>query len=330
MKGKLQARSTQGKGSVFYFTAVFGLDKNQNSPDVSSMSNRRVLIVDDNPTCCHVLKQLLTYWKIQSDVVNDGDAAVTMIERQIENKKPYDCVLLDAQMPNIDGFTVAQRIKKLPHTVKKPSIIMMLSTTTHRAIVEVYSHLSISHFMNKPISRSELMDALFKVFNHNRPQEQKKSEHDSNMFIERRHNVQVLLAEDNVINQKVAIKLLETKFGYRVTLAQNGVEAVAAAKQQQYDLILMDVQMPEMGGFEATSQIRELEKPMNRHTPIIALTAHAIQGYREKCLENGMDGYISKPINVDALKKVFEEFIKSPSPTNVASPQPESAIIKDH
>jgi osomolarity two-component system sensor histidine kinase NIK1 len=311
MKGKLLAKSTQGKGSIFYFTAHFGLDRNQASPDISVLAGRRVLICDDNATCCHVLKSLLSYWKVDAVVATDGEQALKMI--QDKYTKPFDCMLLDAQMPNIDGFSVAQRIKKLPWGIKKPKIIMMLSTTTHRAIVEVYSHLSISHFMNKPVSRAELLDAMYKVFNTNEVQQPKRGDqNDNNVAIEKRHNVHVLLAEDNVINQKVAIRLLETKFGYRVTLAQNGVEAVKAAKERQFDLILMDVQMPEMGGFEATQQIREFEKSLDRHTPIIALTAHAIQGYREKCLEGGMDGYVSKPINVDALRKVFEEFIRVP------------------
>jgi two-component system sensor histidine kinase/response regulator len=287
------------------------------------------LIVDDNKTCCNVLKQLLEYWKVTVEVVHDGEAAIKLIETK--GSKAIDCILLDAHMPTVDGFTVAQRIRKLTTNSKKPNIIMMLSTTTHRAIVEVYSHLSISHFMNKPISRAELLDAMFKIFGDTQPKETNKgSENDSNLIIQRRHNVHVLLAEDNVINQKVAIKLLETKFGYHVTLAQNGVEAVKAAKENNFDLILMDVQMPEMGGFEATSQIRDYEKISNKHTPIIALTAHAIQGYREKCLEGGMDGYISKPINVDALRKVFEEFIKpSHNPTEVISPQADGAIIKE-
>lgn len=169
-------------------------------------------------------------------------------------------------------------------------------------------------YLNKPVGQSELLYALLTPFE-KEPAHIPSLARDTSTGGSQLLNVQgkakqrILLAEDNVVNQKLAIRLLE-RFGYSVTLAANGRQAVEAAREQQFDLILMDVQMPEMGGFEATAKIRELEKRRNKgHTPIVAMTAHAIQGYREKCLEGGMDGYISKPIHAESLKQTIESFI---------------------
>jgi len=195
----------------------------------------------------------------------------------------FDCILLDAQMPNIldticsdNSFTIK---------IRKP-VIMMLSTSTHRTIADRKIPFSILRFVNKPIGSLELYNALLQVLNSDIPPIQKEGPEAVSNTSSIRQPLHVLLAEDNVINQKVAIRMLETKFGFKCTLAQNGLEAIEASKYNRYDIILMDISMPYCGGFEACAQIREYEKTIGIHTPIIALTAHAISGYREKCLEN--------------------------------------------
>jgi osomolarity two-component system sensor histidine kinase NIK1 len=314
MHGKLNAKSTMGGGSVFYFTAQFGLDKEQNIPDTSKLAGKKVLVIDDNFTCCQVLMESVRYWDMEALYTQSGEEGITLMQEQDAIGSPFDCILLDATMPGMNGFAVAQTMKTLRLMHPTPKIIMMLSTTTHRAVMEIYSHLNISHFMNKPVSRAEFLDGLNKVLYqplinlpNNTSDTQNKGGHDQ--ANDKRDDIHILLAEDNLINQKVATRVIETKFKYRVTVANNGVEAVQAAQRERFSLILMDVQMPEMGGFEATSMIREFEAGLGIHTPIIALTAHAISGYREKCLQGGMDEYVSKPIKLDALKKVFDMFL---------------------
>jgi len=191
---------------------------------------------------------------------------------------------------------------------------MMLSTNVQRGLIEQHEILNIRVYLNKPIIQGELLDALLSPY-------KKISHHAQSQpvvlpVIPIKTNVKLLLVEDNVVNQKLAIRLLQ-KLGYNVKVAVNGRKAIEAVKKETFDVILMDVQMPEMGGFEATAGIRDYEtKVVGRRTPIIAMTAHAIQGYREKCLEGGMDGYISKPIRVEALKKALEDVLKDKDSNN--------------
>jgi signal transduction histidine kinase/CheY-like chemotaxis protein len=328
MNGKLSATSEYGHGSTFSFTAKFGLNwKSQTREDSSKLANKRVLIVDDNLTCCKVVQEALQYWNMDVEFVQTGEEALARIQQQ----PVIEVLFLDAQMPNIDGFAIARGIKALELSFDRPKMIMMLSTTTHRSeFIELYGHLNINAFINKPVSRNEIWDALQKALNQFQTEHRVHHHYNHNAIGNSDRDdvgsrkaapasVHVLLAEDNLINQKVATRFIETKFGYKVTVANNGLEAIQAVERchiqgKPFDLILMDVQMPEMGGFEATSKIREYEHKLGIYTPIIALTAHAISGYREKCLEGGMDEYVSKPIKLEALRRVFEMFIKVPSP----------------
>eukprot|EP01098_Paradermamoeba_levis_P002438 TRINITY_DN1282_c0_g3_i2.p1 TRINITY_DN1282_c0_g3~~TRINITY_DN1282_c0_g3_i2.p1 ORF type:complete len:354 (+),score=113.38 TRINITY_DN1282_c0_g3_i2:1026-2087(+) len=307
MEGQLTAESTPGEGSVFHFTANFGIasDEQGISSADPKLVGRRVLVVDDNATNRRVLKNLIQHWKMEAEEVDSGEDAIKLLSD--ETIKPFDYIILDTQMPDIDGFGVAQFVQSKPSLAAKTSIIMMLSSTAQRGIVEKHTDLSISVYLNKPIGQNELYDALSKGFI-------RESVHDTPqppvpLLTPTPHkHIKILLAEDNAVNQRLAIRVLE-KLGYTVTLAENGLQAVAACEKEFFDLILMDVQMPEMGGFEATAKIRELESKKGIRTPIIAMTAHAIQGYHEKCLEGGMDGYISKPIHVETLKRTLEEIL---------------------
>jgi len=226
-------------------------------------------------------------------------------------------VLLVSQIPeDLEGLTIAQFTENRIIT-KETMIVMVLSpTATKRDILSYHSCPPMCAYLNKPVGQSELLSALLKPFE-KEPIRLPSSFQDSGdsydaaagKAAQANPKQRILLAEDNVVNQKLAIRLLE-RFGYSVTLADNGRKAVEIVKTQSFDLILMDVQMPEMGGFEATAKIREIESQTSKgHTPIVAMTAHAIQGYREKCLEGGMDGYISKPIHAESLKQTIESFI---------------------
>ena len=193
--------------------------------------------------------------------------------------------------------------------------MMLASTAAQRGLVEQHADLPIAVYLNKPIFQRELFHALIKPFISKLTPPPPKEEIPvvqpvTKAPIPKEFKGRILLAEDNVVNQKLAMRMLE-KLGYSVQLAENGLLAVQAYEKEQFDLILMDVQMPEMGGFEATAKIRDIEHKLGTRTPIIAMTAHAISGYREKCLEGGMDGYISKPILMDHVKKTIEEFLRN-------------------
>jgi len=212
-------------------------------------------------------------------------------------------------MPGVDGFEVAEFVK---NSMKPQPTIFMFTSAGQRGDSSVNGHLGISSYITKPISQNELLEAILRSLGQLSPEIVSSTKNPTHSLLKptgRRANI--LLAEDNAVNQLLAIRLLE-KLGHSVTLAENGVEAVTAARKTTYDLILMDVQMPQMGGFEATETIRKNEREVFRHTPIVAMTAHALYGDKEKCLQAGMDDYLSKPINVQKLKAVIEKFT-SPS-----------------
>jgi len=327
MEGKLTAESVPGQGSTFHFTAIFGLSTASNSEpseveaDISRLAERKILVVDDNATLRGVLTRDTKHWGMAVTDAGSGEEAINVLSQRTVN---YDYILLDSQMPDIDGFGVAQFIKTQRYQ-PPPAIIMMLSSTAQRGIVEKHADLSISVYINKPVGHNELLEALtksrFSKGSDNAPQAPK-----SVLTPSANRGAKILLAEDNPVNQRLAIRVLE-KFGYSVALAENGLQAVLASEREDFDLILMDVQMPEMGGFEATSKIREREAISGKRTPIIAMTAHAIQGYREKCLRGGMDGYVSKPIHVETLKRTLEEFLsKSAEGTAVTCVQSHATV----
>jgi CheY-like chemotaxis protein len=318
MQGKLTAESNPGKGSLFHFTATFGLAREETSPrQTAVLGGRRVLVADANETSRRILSQTLLNWRMEPIVVDTVREAIQLYAESVMVQRPFEYVLLVSQIPDdLEGLTIAQ-FSESQVVTKDTTIIMALSpTATKRDLVSWHSCPPMCAYISKPVGQSELLGALLKPFDQEPTSSMPSSAHRGSPHASDGHASQekprqrILLAEDNVVNQKLAIRLLE-RFGYSVTLADNGRKAVDIAKTQSFDLILMDVQMPEMGGFEATAKIRGLEsKQAGRgHTPIVAMTAHAIQGYREKCLEGGMDGYISKPIHAESLKQTIESFL---------------------
>jgi two-component system, sensor histidine kinase and response regulator len=305
--------SEVGRGSQFHFTAHVGAADAKvikvgtiAPPEV--LRGVKVLVVDDNRTNRRILEGMLGRWEMKSTAVKDGEEALTELSGAREAGKPFRLILMDMHMPEMNGFTLIERIRQRPEL--STATIMMLTSAGHRGDAARCLELGVAAYLLKPIRQSELREAIARVLG--------AREQDGALPLITRFSVQdardpsaflrVLLAEDNAVNQRLAVRLLE-KRGHRVTVAGNGREALEALEKESFDLVFMDVQMPEMDGLEATAAIREKEKTSGGHQPIIALTAHAMKGDREKCLAGGMDGYLAKPIRPQELEEILRDYV---------------------
>jgi two-component system, sensor histidine kinase and response regulator len=239
-------------------------------------------------------------------VVSEGDHAFQALREARHPNRPFSLVLLDAHASEKGGFDLASEIRE--NSDWSAPMIMMTSSVGLRGDAEQCRRLGIAAYLTKPIKQSELFDAILTVLDIREAPQEERNVVTKHSVREGRAALRVLLAEDNVVNQRLAVMILN-KRGYDVVVAVNGKEAVAAVEQEAFDVILMDVQMPEMDGFEATASIRKKEKDTGGHIPIIAMTAHAMKGDRERCLAAGMDGYLSKPIRPDSLVATIDEAI---------------------
>ena len=308
MGGAIWVESEPGQGSTFHFTvraSVQDASGQRSEPlQPEQLRNLHALIVDDNFTNRKVLTGMLTRWGMKPTAVEGGRAALQALEVAKSTGRPFPLILLDGQMPEMDGFTLAERIKKDPELVG--ATIMMLTSAGHLGDAARCRELGISAYLVKPIRQGELLQGICDVLNLSA---QKKAPLVTRHTLgEARNRARVLLAEENAVNQTLAVHLLE-KRGYIVSVAGNGLLAVAAVDKEDFDVVLMDVQMPEMDGFEATTAIREKEKSTGVHIPIIAMTAHALKGDEERCLSVGMDAYISKPIRTNELFATIERLL---------------------
>ena len=307
-----------GPGSTFHFTVRLGISEQSNAriTPLTDVSDLPVLVVDDHRTTRWIFQEMLAHWGMKPTTAENGRVALEAMRQAVDEGHPFALVLLDVMMPEMDGFAVAERIKQTPEFATTKSII--LSSTGQRGDAARCKELGVAAYLNKPVSPADLLDAIKMVMGASLQAQKKPSDSSGVRLITRhtlreiRHSLRVLLAEDNAVNQKLATRMLE-KQGYEVVIAHNGKEAVAASERQAFDLILMDVQMPEMNGLEATAIIRQREHLTGGHVPIVAMTAHAMKGDREVCLEAGMDGYVSKPIALEELLQVIEELVIRPS-----------------
>ncbi|MBI5919375.1 MAG: response regulator [Nitrosomonadales bacterium] len=298
MGGHIWVESEPGQGSVFHVTARFGIASEHTARPAHATGQLKgmpVLVVDDNPTNRTLLLEMLSSWKMCPFAVEDGPQALAELERAAQDGTPYAWVLLDMRMPGMDGFTVAEHIRQHPDYTF--STIMMLTSEGQRGDAARCRDLGVSTYLLKPITQSDLFDAMMTTMGAPAPDAPLITAHS---LRETRRQLRLLLAEDNPVNQTLGLRLLE-KLGHVVVLANNGQEAVERWQSEDFDAILMDVDMPVMNGYAATAAIRTAEQGTGRHVPIVAMTAHAIEGSRERCLAAGMDSYLSKPIDTEAL-----------------------------
>jgi PAS domain S-box-containing protein len=305
MGGRMWVESKPGVGSQFHFTATFTPAEGVPAKlDRTALAGVRVLVVDDNATNRRILEEVTTRWGMRPYAVDGGRAALAVMREAKIAGEPYPLVLLDANMPDMDGFAVAERIRADPRLAGVT--IMMVTSSGQRGDAARCRELGIARYLTKPVRQSELLDAIMGALvgvslgercDAVSPRKRAASE-----------RLVVLLAEDNIVNQRLATRLLE-KEGHEVSTAANGHEALEAVAKGAFDLVLMDVQMPDMDGFEATRAIRARERSLGGHLPIIAMTAHVMKGDRERCLDAGMDAYVAKPVQREVLLATIDRVL---------------------
>jgi PAS domain S-box-containing protein len=302
MGGRLWVESAPGNGSTFHFTAILRIGRGSVARKIRlpspKLEGTAVLVVDDNATNRQILEEVLGRWKMRPKTASGGAAALTLLEEAEAKGRPFPLVILDAHMPGVDGFAVAQRMKANSALAK--AAVVMLTSSGRPGDLERCRELGISAHLLKPVAHGELLEAVVRALRLSLERAGERNLPSKEVAPHLHRPLRILLAEDNLVNQRLATGLLE-KRGHTVAVAADGKLALAALEREPFDLVFMDVQMPEMGGFEATSHIREAEKKTGKHLPIIATTAYAMKGDRERCLASGMDGYVSKPIQVAEL-----------------------------
>jgi len=313
MGGEIGVESEVGQGSTFHFTVTLPVSaaigdshaQTEQTDLQHDLSDTAVLIVDDNETNCRILFELLNNWGMKPTVANNAHEAFDFLRNPTNGKSAFDLVLLDVNMPEVDGFEFAGWVRK-DEAVAKTPLVMLTSAGKSGDAVE-RSSLNIAANLLKPIKQSELFDAIVAALdttslgeNMNDARQQEQHENAAAPL----QSVRVLLAEDNGVNQKLACGVLN-KLGCQVTVVENGAKAVAAVSAQEFDAIFMDIEMPEMDGIDATVEIRRREQGTKRHIPIIAVTANAMVADRVRCFEAGMDDYLSKPVRMEEIKTVL-------------------------
>ena len=301
MGGRIWLESQPHAGTTFHFLLRLAMQETSASRpapvEPQRLHNMHALIVDDNATNRRILMELMNRWEMKPTAVEGGALALQALQAAKRAGNPFPLILLDAQMPEMDGFALAERIQSDPSLVG--ATIMMLTSVGQAGDAARGRALGISAYLVKPIRRRELLEAICAAL-HEGPMKAASQLVTKHSLREEHHRHRILLAEDNEVNQKLAQRLLE-KRGFEVTVVGDGRSAVAEHEEHPFDAILMDVQMPEMDGFEATAAIRKKEKTAGGHVPIIAMTAHALKGDEERCLDAGMDAYVSKPIRTAQL-----------------------------
>jgi two-component system sensor histidine kinase/response regulator len=314
MGGQIGVESEEGKGSNFWFTVVFGkqLSDKQKSPiELGDIKNMRILIIGENSTSRHILKTYLESWYCRVKEVDSADKVITTLQTFAAKGDPFKIILLDSCMLKLDVEDLGRKIKAEPQLQNVQMVILV--SVGKRGDADHFRKLGFAAYLITPIKQSQLFDCLSMVVGSSA-----NAGADTSKPIITRHSisedhkqrVRILLAEDNIVNQKVVLGIVEKKLGYHADMVINGKEAIEHLEKKDYDLVLMDCQMPEMDGYEATRKIRDESSSVRNHKiPVIAMTANAMKGDREKCLEAGMDDYISKPVSIDKLADTIERYL---------------------
>jgi len=339
MGGQISVDSEPGKGSTFWFTARF-----EKQPEGAatlpnarqSLRGLRVLVVDDNRTNRHIILAQVRSWGMIADEAENGAGALELLRSAPGGGLPYDLAILDMQMPGMDGLELTRAIKAEPRLAG--ILLVMLTSGGLRGHAEASREAGIAGYLTKPVRQSQLYDCLATVMN--TPGDSASSDSLRPPPLVTRHSLKeakaldrhrVLVADDNETNQMVAVRMLR-KLGYQAEVAVNGRETVEALAHASYDMVLMDCQMPDMDGFAATRSIREFEAARGRHTPIIAVTANAMKGDREKCLDAGMDDYLAKPVKMEDLHEVLRRWVQGAGVTPAGAagaPTLDATVIGD-
>jgi two-component system, sensor histidine kinase and response regulator len=310
--GELQDLENNTPGSTFHFTLPFGVPRQEISEigepiDMKMLKGISTLVVDDNPINRKIFKEMLERWGMKPQLVDSGATALKVLTRAASKNKKFQLILMDIQMPDMDGFETVRRIRDSDDI--KDSLVIVLTSAGVKGDGQRCRDLGVSAYLRKPVPFSELLETLLIVMGN-----LIKRRNDLRLITryslrENRNKINILVVEDNLVNQKLIVRILE-KRGYLVDMANDGKEAVEKMSHSNYDLVLMDIQMPTMDGIEATKLIRKRENKENtKETPIIALTAHAMKGDKERFLKIGMNSYISKPIKQNELMETIEKLV---------------------
>ncbi len=324
MQGRISVESEMDQGSTFHFSGVFAKDHADTVSPIApvDVENLRTLIVDDNKTNRLILEEMLNSWRMKPTAVPSGQAALVEMGRAAGQGQPYQLAILDGMMPLMDGFTLAAEIRQIPDLQSTP--LIMLSSARNLESSQQCRQLGIEYCLLKPVKQSDLLDTILMVLS-KKPDQTLAPDSAGYEWSNPSRSLRILLAEDGLVNQKVAQAILE-QAGHQVSIANNGSEAVSAYERAAFDVILMDVQMPKMDGFEATAMIRSQEKEAGHHVPIIAMTAHAMKGDRQRCLDAGMDGYLAKPIRAHDLHQTIHATLAELSETSAPEVQEDADI----
>ena len=324
MGGTMWVESSESKGSTFHFTARFAVAEGKSQPVSPALEAEllglSVLVVDDNETNRRILCEMTRGWGMKPCAAEGGAIALAALETAQQNGDPFRLVLIDGHMPVMDGFELAEKIQRRTlRDGEAEATVLMLTSGGQPGEADRCKQLGISAYLLKPVLKADLLVAILAALS------QQNVEMSGSPALVTRHTLResarklrILVAEDNAVNQAVIMRVLQ-KMGHTPVLAQNGKEAVALASAEEFDLVFMDVQMPEMDGLAATAAIRESEKNSGTHLPIFAMTAHAMKGDRERCLEAGMDGYITKPVRFSDIEQTLAGLIRTKPAEEAAS-----------